>query len=64
MEGFQRMLREHHKVGMEGKECGPQSSPVFALRTQRRAAKVQDSPPPKNVEQGIYDRSQKRSNFF
>jgi hypothetical protein len=33
------MLREQRKVSMED---GPQSSPVFALRTQRRAAKVQD----------------------
>ena len=36
------MLREQRKVGMEGKEDRPQSSPVFTLRTQRRAAKVHD----------------------
>ncbi len=29
MEGLQRMLREHRKVGMEAKKYGPQSSPVF-----------------------------------
>ena len=42
MEGLQRMLREQCKLHLEGKEDGPQSSPVFASRTQRRVAKVQD----------------------